>query len=474
MSDGGKQNRDPCLKAASLVTAFAWWSLAGHAHAQEAGTFTYDINQTINGGTVTGQIVTNGKSGPLSQDDIISWNLTLSSDGATTNLVSSNSQVLIQGLDLVGSSQDLTFNYSGSGGVMLFQKSLFSGQEYWCAQSTSGPCLQGGSIVPESIFGSTAATSPLSGIIVIGTAAVIVPTESIEFSFIRLADARISQVIDSFTKLQVLLGLNDLINCSDSSGGGYVSFGSLDVATNGRIVLSDSLTLLGGISVGRSSSSSTSVPISTGGALALRYDPADMGSSRPFLEIGAGGSYKDMKFLRGYETARAAFTTTSRANGYDFSAYAKVGWVSRLSRRDELAITASVSGIWQGVSAYEEATGADNPFPAIVPKGTDEIGIVSFNAHYTHLFPSVLGTPVEFNINGGVHHFFTQNSGISAQVAGMNFDPERPEVTYFQLGGRLGVNLNSFLKLDLFVNSTLAPKRIGSAVHGGFGFRTSF
>ena len=382
--------------------------------------------------------------------------------------------MLIQGSDLVGSNEHITFNYSGSGGVMLFQKNLFSGQEYYCAQASGGPCFQGGSIVPESIFGSTAATSPLSGIIIIGTAIILIPGESIEFSFIRMADARFGQMIDSFTKLQVLLGLNDQINCADSSGGGYVSFGSLDVATNGRIVLSDSLTLLGGISVGRSGNSRTAVPISTGGALALRYDPATMGNSRPFFEVGAGGSYKKMKFLRSYETTRAGFATASRTNGYDFSAYARVGWVSRLSKRDEFAVSASVSGMWQGVSAYEEATGPENPFPAVVPKGTDKVGMVSFSAQYTHLFPKVLGMPVEFNLNGGVQHLFTQKSGISARVAGMNFDPKRPKVTYFQLGGRLGVRLAKFVTVDLFVNSTLAPKRIGSAVHGGVGFRTSF
>ncbi|MCX7865252.1 MAG: hypothetical protein N2423_09515, partial [Novosphingobium sp.] len=260
MSDERKQGRDCRLAAAGLAAACAWSGLAGPAHAQASGTLTYDVNQTINGGTVTGQIVTNGKSGPLSQDDIISWNLTLSSGGATTTLTKSNSGVMIQGSDLVGSNQDLTFNYSGSGGVMLFQKIFFTGQEYWCAQSTSGPCFQGGSIVPESIFSPSAATSPLSGIIVIGTVAIIVPTESIDLSFLRMADARFSQLIDSFTKLQVLLGLNDQVNCGASSAGGYVSFGSLDVATNGRIVLSDSLTLLGGISVGRSSNIRTAVP----------------------------------------------------------------------------------------------------------------------------------------------------------------------------------------------------------------------
>jgi hypothetical protein len=181
-----------------------------------------------------------------------------------------------------------------------------------------------------------------------------------------------------------------------------------------------------------------------------------------------------MRFLRDYDINAQLFGTESRTNGHDFSAYARLGWVSRISDRDELAVIASIAGLWQTVSAYTEAAGPDNPLAATIPKSTDKIGMVTLGAQYTHLLPEVLGIPVEFNLNGAVQHMFHQESGISASIAGINFDPQRPKITYYQLGGRLGLRLARQITIDLFINSTLAPSRIGSSAHGGIGVRTNF
>ena len=126
------------------------------------------------------------------------------------------------------------------------------------------------------------------------------------------------------------------------------------------------------------------------------------------------------------------------------------------------------------MSSYQEGTGADNPFAATVPRGTDKMRVVSLNTQYTRLIPSILGRPVEFNINGSIQRVLSQDSGIDAEVAGLSISPRRPDFTYFQVGGRLGIRLSRSTTLDLFVNSTQAPGRIGSATHGGFGFRSLF
>lgn len=253
-----------------------------------------------------------------------------------------------------------------------------------------------------------------------------------------------------------------------------MSFGSFDVATNGRVPLTQDVTLLGGLMAGTASRNGVATPLSTGAALALRYDPAGMGSARPFAEIGAAGSVKRMRLERRYDTGTGVASGTGEADGYDLVAYARVGWVSSLGKRDEVAVSASLTGMWQGVAAYEEAQSPDNPFPALVPESTDRLGIAALNVHYTHLFPEILGLPVELGLNGGVQHMFAQKSGVVAEIADLSFAPDRPKITYVQLGGRISMRVSRLLSAGVFVNATLAPDRIGSAVHGGFGFRTLF
>jgi hypothetical protein len=460
--------------AAALVLALTPAPAHAQAQTNPVASVTYTVSQTIGQATVQGQVVTNGRIGTLTQGDILSWNLTLTSGGISINLTTENSRLFFQGNDLVASARELTFNFSGSGGVLTFQKVLFSGREYWCLQSSSGPCFQGGSIVPNDFRDPSAAFTGLSGVVVIGNVAFALPEEALGLSFDQLADARFAQMIDTLTKVQVLLGLNDQITNCGPSLGGFVSFGSFDVATNGRVPLTQDVTLLGGLMAGTASRNGVATPLSAGAALALRYDPAGMGSSRPFAEIGAAGSVKRMRLERRYDTGTGAASGTGEADGYDLVAYARVGWVSSLGKRDEVAVSASLTGMWQGVAAYEEAQSPDNPFPALVPRSTDRLGIAALNVHYTHLFPEILGLPVELGLNGGVQHMFAQKSGVVAQIADLSFAPDRPKITYFQLGGRVSMRVSRLLSAGVFVNATLAPDRIGSAVHGGFGFRTLF
>lgn len=460
--------------AAALMIICVPTAADAQAQTTATTTVTYSVNQIVGQGTVQGQVITSGKIGTLTQADILSWNLTLTSGGVTITLTDQNSRLFFQGTDLVASNRELTFNFSGSGGVLAFQKVLFSGEEYWCLQSSSGPCFQGQSIVPQDFRDPSAAFANLSGVIVIGNVAFVVPEEALGLSFDRLADARFAQMIDTFTKIQVLLGLNEQISNCGPSLGGYLSFGSFDVATNGRVPLTDELTLLGGLMAGNASRNGIATPLSTGAAIALRYDPAGMGSARPFIEVGAAGSLKRMQVLRQYDTGTAMAAGSGDANGYDLIAYARVGWVSSLTKRDELAVSATITGMWQGMDSFQEADTPDNPFPALVQQGTDRLGIATLSGNYTHLFPSVLGAPVEVGLNGGVQHVFEQKSGVVGQVAGLTFAPDRPNITYYQLGGRISVRLTPAISAGVFVNSTLAPNRIGSAVHGGFGFRTLF
>ena len=142
---------------------------------------TYYVDQTIGAGSVVGTIETDGAT-ILNASDITSWNLTLNGAGGVSYgpLTPLNSSILFS----VGSSRSPTaindvtadaahlyFNFSGGdGGYLLFQASLFSGQNYYCLSSVIGTCFQGASVAPEAYNSPSFQNVSLSGDQIIGTA----------------------------------------------------------------------------------------------------------------------------------------------------------------------------------------------------------------------------------------------------------------------------------------------------------------
>lgn len=140
--------------------------LAGAASAN-AATITYDVDQIIGAGSVTGTVTTDGTIGPLAAGDFTAWSLLLTGAmGATFRLDPANSQVYEQTTDddVVATKSKITFNFSGTdNGYLLFQEgTVHLGQQYWCNATFSGICLQGKSVssvvYPDSNFQNIAAS----------------------------------------------------------------------------------------------------------------------------------------------------------------------------------------------------------------------------------------------------------------------------------------------------------------------------
>jgi hypothetical protein len=440
------------------------------AQAQSAGDITYTVNQTIGGGSVVGQIVTDGHTGVLSASDILNWNLQLNGVGATFSLTKANSTLVFVGDDLTAVGNTLKFNYSaGDGGFVAFQANspgVYSGWRYWCNNTNWFGCAPGASVAPGSHSDPSAQYAAIVGNQVIASA---MPIGELQQSIVVLANARTGQMIVIQSQSMVLLGQNEQVSCS-SCGGGDMTFGSLALSGHGRKALTHELTLLGGVTVGEYQEHGADVRLNAGGAVALRYDPSRFGRSRPYGEVGLAGAYQDLEYTRAYGGGALAGSGDGATHGYDLSAYARVGWVDRLSPRDEAAASVSVTRLWQHVGGYAETANADNPFAASVPAGTDTMSVAGLGAQYTHLF----GLHVEADLNGGVEWAYQSKSGLKANISGAAYQADRPTFVYYEAGGRLGYRVNRRVTLDAFVNSTLAPKGIGSAAHGGFGFRLNW
>jgi len=111
-----------------------------------AADITYDVDQTVGIGSVTGFIETDGTIGVLGASNILNWNLLLN-DGSTTfdllgPLSGSNSQFGLSGSDLSASTTQMLFDFSGSGDAIFQAPTLFTGLDYWCTQGAP-PYLSG-------------------------------------------------------------------------------------------------------------------------------------------------------------------------------------------------------------------------------------------------------------------------------------------------------------------------------------------
>jgi hypothetical protein len=286
-----------------------------------------------------------------------------------------------------------------------------------------------------------------------------------------LANQRFNQIITNQVLGNVLLGVNEQINCSDCISA-FGSVGSFMAGIHGRKEITPNLSLLAGIAYTQFSENGyhvTSAPI---GAFALRYDFVDWGSSRPFFDVGAILTpFEKVRYSRSYTTNNGPVSLTSSTNSSDYGVYGRAGWISRFSPRDEVAASIEVWQLWQHVGGYVDPTVAFNPYNASIASGTDQTNLVKVGGQWTHLFtPSIEG-----NINGRFVQSFAARTGIVATVTGEGLVvPTIGNQNWFEYGGRLGFRIAQGWVADLFVDGTLGPQPVGNTIHGGVGLRFNY
>jgi hypothetical protein len=286
-----------------------------------------------------------------------------------------------------------------------------------------------------------------------------------------VANQRFNQIITNKVLGNVLLGVNEQINCSDCVSA-FGSAGSFSAGIHGRKEITSNLSLLGGIAYtqyGENGYNVTSAPI---GAFALRYDFTDWGSSRPFFDVGTVLTpFEKVSYSRSYSTNFGNVALQSSTNASEYGVYGRAGWITRLSPRDELAASVEVWQLWQHVNGYSDPSTPFNPFNASIASGTDRTSLVKIGGQWTHLF----GSSIETNLNGGFVQSFANHSGVVATVTGDGLvAPTIGNQYWFEYGGRIGYRITKGWIADLFVDGTLGPQPIGNAIHGGIGLRLNY
>jgi hypothetical protein len=286
-----------------------------------------------------------------------------------------------------------------------------------------------------------------------------------------LANQRFNQIITNRVLANVLLGANEQINCSDCVSV-FGSAGSFSAGIHGRKEITSNLSLLAGLAYtqyGESGYHVTSAPI---GAFALRYDFTDWGSSRPFFDVGTILTpFEKVSYGRNYTTNLGGVAPQGSTNASEYGVYGRAGWISRLSPRDELAVSVEVWQLWQRVNGYSDPTTAFDPFNASIASGTDRTNLAKVGAQWTHLF----GSSIEGNLNGGFVQSFANHSGLVATVTGDGLVvPTIGNQYWFEYGGRIGYRITKGWTADLFVDGTLGPQPVGNTIHGGIGLRANY
>ena len=286
-----------------------------------------------------------------------------------------------------------------------------------------------------------------------------------------VAKAQQSQMITNRVLGSILLGATQQISCS-SCGGGFASIGSFALGGSGRWSLSDTTTLIGGISYDQWSASGITVNNAPTVAAALVYDFVKWGSSRPFFEAGLGLTpYEQVNYSRTYPNGATTGYGYASATNRDASLFGRAGWVDRLTPIDEAAAYVDLGRSWMQTGGYSEQMTAFNPFPATVPSGLAALNTTRLGAQYTHLFNG----NIEVNVGGALAYGFGAGAGAPFNIS--QFGTIAPgaisDSAWFEYGARVGYRMTDRLVVDAFVLGT-AGGLAGNFVHGGVGVRYSF
>ncbi len=300
-------------------------------------------------------------------------------------------------------------------------------------------------------------------------------TGSANGSVASLAQSRQTAAITGKVLGSILTGATEQINCS-SCMSGFASFGSFALGAHGRWSLSPSLTLLAGASYDSYSGRGVTINNSIIGAAALRYDPANMGHYRPFVEGGlAAQPYANVTFRRGYQTSAnfggsglGVGTTQTRS----VATFGRVGYIWRLSRRDEAAVYGDLSRSWQWTDGYAETANPGNPFAAQVAASLDTMNIWRVGGQYTHLFGEHVEANRQLGLCGRVRRSIRRERRDPGAWHGARLGSD--ELQLGRVGARLSYRFSNNVVGDAFVLGTVGAQPVGNQLHGGVALRMEF
>jgi LPXTG-motif cell wall-anchored protein len=167
----GKLSMKSTMKAFLIATALALLAVS----PVRANTFTYDVDYSINGTIVTGDIVLNCDSCDVTSSTLVSWSLSLAGSGTSATFT---------GADLFASPTGITFTptastdtiFNGSAGGLFFGSATIVGGGSGCTPGHPGcdlsgngnPCavVQGAGNYGHCLFGALTIASTETSLVI--------------------------------------------------------------------------------------------------------------------------------------------------------------------------------------------------------------------------------------------------------------------------------------------------------------------
>ena len=291
-------------------------------------------------------------------------------------------------------------------------------------------------------------------------------------SVTALVRDRQGQMVSGRILGSVLLGSNEQVSCTSACVSAFGSVGSFQSGLHGRAAITDDVTLIGGFAWSMWESGGAQSQSAPMLAAALRWDPSDLGASRPYAELGVMTTpWARGRYSRSYVNGSTTFTGRGTADTSSLSVFGRLGWVARLGATDEVAGSVEAWTGWMRTGAYSETTGADNPLPASYGAALDRMSIAKVGGQWTHLW----GKDLETQVNLGVATSFASKSGLGAALSGYgDVTGTTREAVWGEYGLRVGYRFNRAFVVDVFADGTFGEKPVGNTVHGGLGLRYAF
>jgi hypothetical protein len=138
--------------------------------AAGAASIVYDVNRTINAGTVTGFVQTDGTIGTLGSTNITDWTLTLTAPnllGGSPDVIDFvGGQTFLSGSATTATLTQLLFDFIGTG-IFLLQG---ANNNFWCLETGGCTTAGAGEHIGQGIQGNNVAQTAIhSGPIVVGS-----------------------------------------------------------------------------------------------------------------------------------------------------------------------------------------------------------------------------------------------------------------------------------------------------------------
>ena len=296
--------------------------------------------------------------------------------------------------------------------------------------------------------------------------------DSVLASVAQLARARSRLLVQGDGFAAALDGdLDPLVAPSEAHA--FVEAGSVGGGLRGRLTFPGGLSLLAGLGVGQQDYRDVSTGAGVSGTLAVRYAPAALGGSRPFVEIGGlVGGGGTAAFSRGYVNGAGVAVGKGSASYQTSAIWGRAGWIWDVGADGQLGAFVEVEGVREAFGGYVEPLSNANPFEAHVQPGSASMTVGKAGLRFSDTAAGGWSYGAALTLATA----FAQSQDLQVAVPGFGAVPAGSvgRQTWVEFGARVGHAVTRNSTLSLFVTGVEGGGLVGGSAHGGIDYRVSF